>query len=100
MITTSDTITLDGGRAQYRAADIYVEGKPDTVNGNIICTVSARDPSTLQEFGGVVMVFDYATVNGYTTSKTGTCLQFIDKCDQAVKDVLQTLNVSASFTIP
>ena len=98
MITTSDTVTLDGSIAAYRAPDIVVHPHVDYENDIISVQVIALDG--VSEVGRTAVSLTIATVDAKTSAKTGETAIFVNCVEQCVKDILATLNVSASFTIP
>lgn len=92
MITTSDTVKItDGSIVRFVAPDIEVTGETTA-------RIDCLDTNAIS-VGVTEYYYTKAEISAFTGSGANDVETYQDAVEQAVKDSLETLNVSATFTI-
>lgn len=99
MITSDDTITMDGSAVYYRAPDITLFPSLNIETGKVTIEARARNSDTGADVGGIVIVVDFATINAETTTESDPTAMLYEACEKYVKAELESHNIDAIFTI-
>jgi len=99
MITTSDTVKItDGSIVRFVAPDIEVTPRLNTVTGETTARIDCLDTNAIS-VGVTEYYYTKPEIAAFTGSGANDVETYQDAVEQAVKDSLETLNVSATFTI-
>ena len=99
MITTPDTIKLiTGAIVLFDSPDILVTPRLDTNTGDTTARIDCLDSNSIS-VGATEYYYTKAEIAAFTGTGANDVETYQDAVEQAVKDSLETINVSATFTI-
>lgn len=99
MITTPDTIKLrTGDIVLFDSPDILVDPRLNTVTGDTTARIDCLDANSIS-VGTIEYYYTKAEIAALTGTGANDVETYQDAVEQAVKDSLETINVSATFTI-
>jgi hypothetical protein len=99
MITTSnDFLSATGGGIKYKASDTHCFPTFYS-DGGATVRVTFKDQGTDVELGFVIWEYTTAALTAFTASGANDVEKCYNLVEQAVKNDLETINPSATFTI-
>lgn len=103
MITTSDTfMAISGDKTRFAGASVYCIPTILDDTDQVLVDMRIINDSALVDteiLANVQLEFSNSEINAFTSSGTTDRDKFYNQVEQAVVDYLETLNVSATFTI-
>ncbi len=100
MIYTDDIVAFDDeGTTKFDSPAIFVIPRYSTLSTEVSVELSIQNQTTHIQVATFSFSYTYAQINAQTITATTTVEIWLEAIQLLVKDTLETLNPSATFTI-